>query len=455
MGAGMGSKRSWLGALVLSTTLSAACGGDKEAGAAPVGGNGATGGRTAGTNTREDPDSDGDSGAMFPNDKAGPVVTFRQPTTMAGKAPIVGGMVVVEVSLMDEPAGVDASKLYATIEETKGTTVRLEPVAAKDTFTFTFDAAQFEAQRDVTVQVHAEDTVGNVTLAPLLMELDTKAPWVSLEPPRLRLAGMVKTDVACSGDFDPLDGGDGLGGAPKDGEVIEQNARFRAFIWERAINIKGSTEAFYAGVNEATAQLLVQDVAGERSDPLLTDGPDKDEFCDAVDDTAAKAVSLRPVKTAGIVPPGEGTEGNDPPYSADCTALSAAKGVDTSKFVCDASDLKYVPTHDGIAGGAAVVFAINVTGSGVGCTGISWDSGTASGWTCVVARAWDRAAPDGQGNLGFSKPIRVCRKVAKADCEGANAGEILKPPRSMTCTDGCTMPPEVEAWGHPPILWKR
>ena len=64
------------------------------------------------------------------------------------------------------------------------------------------------------------------------------------------------------------------------------------------------------------------------------------------------------------------------------------------------------------------------------CVGVQWNPTIAGGWTCMVAVAEDRA-----GNLGISKPLRVCYA---ASCDPAQA-----PP----CTDGCTMPTPYTDWG--------
>ena len=70
----------------------------------------------------------------------------------------------------------------------------------------------------------------------------------------------------------------------------------------------------------------------------------------------------------------------------------------------------------------------------------------------MVARTWDQAGPNGKGNIAFSVPIRVCRKLKDTDCNGAAEGDILTPPKGLTCTDGCKLPPEVTRWGHSPIV---
>jgi len=440
-------KQTLLGVLVLGSALSAACGGDKSPGVVTPGNGGTNEGNGAGSTDEDgstkpgpmDAGSETGGDASFPDDKTAPTLTFKQPSAAAGKVPIVGGTVQVIVSIKDEEAGVDARSLFATIKKSKSDIVRLEPTSSKTMgeFVFTFEAADFEERADLNMTVEVKDRAGNETVAPLLMQLDTKSPWVSLTPPALRFYSIVKGAVECSGPFDPV------GASVEDGQVVEQEARFRAFVWDRAIARPGQEEFYHAGVNEGIVQLLVQDNA---KSPLLTDSDDKDKICDAVDDSGAEAVRLDPVKSTGTAPFGAGTEGQDP---ADGTCVTYTKAPTTPiKDLCDeTSDMSYVPTHD-MPGGAAVVFAVAPTASSAGCTGTTWDSQTNAGWNCVVVRAWDKASPDGRGNLGFSKPIRVCRKLKETDCDGAQPGTILTPPASLTCTDGCTLPEEVVKWGR-------
>lgn len=434
-------KRIWLGTLLLSAALGTACGGDSGPKPAPVGGNGGTKPGGGGSSDAEGGAPTEKDASDFPDDKTGPKVEFKQP--MSGKTAIVGGTVVVIASITDEPAGIATgpNKLFGSIENSDGKPVVIEAIADKDTFKFAFDATDFDDRADLTLTIHAEDSVGNVTLAPVLMQLDTQAPWVSLDPPDLRLATLDKGVVTCSGNYDPL------GASPKDGEVVLKEARIRAFLWDRAIQIPGATEVYYSGVNEKEVRLFFQ---GDAEKPLLTDGPDKDNICDTVSDDG-KAVALDPIKSAGTPPPGEGTESADPDPS-ECGALTPMKATDVPKTLCATSEMYFVPTHE-VPGGAPVVFGVSATGGS--CTGTAFDSNTKGGWTCVVAQGWDRADPDEKGNQGFSKPIRVCRKLLKTDCEGADAGEILTPPKSLTCTDGCTLPPEVKEWGRPEITTKN
>ncbi len=433
-------EQTWLKVLVLGSALSAACGADGGAPAANPGSGGNNQGNGAGPSGEggvTDPGSAGEGGA-FPDDKTGPTIVFKQPSTAGGKISIVGGTVQVIATIKDEGSGVATTTVSASIKKSATEVIRLEPTVKMDDFAFTFTASDYEDRADLNLTVQAKDQAGNETSAPLLMQLDTKAPWVSLDPPDLRFYSLVKNDNVCSGNFDPL------GAAVQDSQVVEKEARFRAFVWDRAIAIAGQEEFYYAGVNEGKVELLVQD---DPKLPLLTDGPDKDKICDTVNEEGAALVRLNPVKSAGTPPSGTGTDGIPPAFADVCASLTKPPTAVIKKLCNDTSDLQYVPTHD-VPGGASVVFAVAPTASLDGCTGTTWDSLTKPGWNCVVVRAWDKAAPNGMGNLGFSKPIRVCRKLTVSDCKG-------DPPATLTCTDGCTLPKTVTAWGHEPFVTKR
>lgn len=451
-------KQTWLGVLVLGSALSAGCGEDNKPGVVNPGNGGGNGAGSTDGEGGVPMDAGAETGgdaATFPDDKTGPVVVFTQPATAGGKAPIVGGTVTVVAKITDDPAGVKEDSVFGTIEKSEGGTLKIEPTATKDLYTFTFNASDFDDRTDLTLTVQAKDNQGNGTAEPLLMQLDTVPAYVSLEPPPVRFSSEVKAVLTCSGPIHSL------GAAPKDGDVILNETRYRAFVYERALSFPGATEVYFSGVNDKRVQLLVQDDATK---PLLTDGPDKDKFCDAVPaetDESVKLINLAPVKSAGTPPVGEGTEGEAPELTSECPGGVTLIKPNTPaiKPLCTGSELKYVPSHE-LSGGAPIVYGVGVTTTGLGCTGTSWDSKAKPGWNCVVVAAYDNA-----GNLGFSKPIRVCRRVAgqpDKDCkDGAPRsdenpdGIPLTPPKTLTCTDGCELPTEVLEWGDTGILQKN
>jgi hypothetical protein len=86
-----------------------------------------------------------------------------------------------------------------------------------------------------------------------------------------------------------------------------------------------------------------------------------------------------------------------------------------------------------------VIYGASVT-AGLECTGVEWEfTGKLDkdGWVCFVARALDNV-----GNVGVSRPLRVCVDDPSVEGTPPCASSSTTPP---TCTDGCTLPPR---WGN-------
>jgi hypothetical protein len=372
-------------------------------------------------------------------DGKGPVITIQSPLGVGGKAPIVGARVDVTLQVSDAESGVtkDPGKRYATIAYNSKENKYPIEAKANGVYTFTFFAAQFEDTANVTANIHIEDLAGNVGSASHTMRFDTVAPYLSLAPPPAR--GMHKLgndEVECSGPFDML------GASPVDGQIVAKETRIRAMIKERATEVAGATEFWFAGVDDTTTKLLVMEGNG---DPILIDKVGDDGVCD----TAAngREIALEPIKPGGTVPgTADGGDVSDPPYLAACTS---SKSIDSNaKTMCnETSELFYVPSQT--IDKWPLIYGTNVTSGGVGCTGTSLDIQAEGGWVCLVA-----VAADAVGNVSFSRPIRVCRELhGGADC-GANKqiGDILDPPSNITCTDGCQLPSSIADYDLDPYL---
>jgi hypothetical protein len=92
-----------------------------------------------------------------------------------------------------------------------------------------------------------------------------------------------------------------------------------------------------------------------------------------------------------------------------------------------------------------VIYSASPT-AGNECTGVSWEFGTkvsADGWVCFATRAVDNV-----GNVGVSRPLRICvddpDRAGTPPCANSSIG-------APTCTDGCTPQPR---WGNKAYLWK-
>jgi hypothetical protein len=360
-------------------------------------------------------------------------------TTPSVENPIVGGTVEMIMSVTDDLAGLAAGqdKLYAQILNDN---TRTYPLIAKGNgvYGFTFEALQYSSTSNIEAQINVIDKAGNATVKSFPMRLDTVPPWISLVPENVRVVS--SAPVMCSGSFDPL------GLSPTDGEVILQDARFRAMVWERGIKIPGNKAIPVAGVQSDSVKLYAQRNA---SIPLLINqSGDKTGLCDAINAEqvlqadAPYVKAFAPVVTGGNLKASSPTTGgandlsSDPPLPSGFICNPTA-GETAPLDKCTNSELSYVISESRLEDGVAptAIYAATPTANGLNCTGASFDIKGEGGWTCVAVEVRDRA-----GNHGISKPIRVCRKIKSSDCEEKAAGEILQPPASLTCTDGCTIP---------------
>jgi hypothetical protein len=355
-------------------------------------------------------------------DSEGPSVTFTSPARPNNAAPIVGGTVIMVMTITDALSGVadGSDKVYAKIDQriyplTKGT---------NNVYTFTFEAADFKNTANITAQIYAFDKAGNTRkeVPNFSMHLDTVPPWVSLDPLPVRECN--KMTGECSKRFDPL------GRTPSDGQIVPKEALFRALVWERGIRVEGQNTIWIAGVRDETVTFYAQP---NPNVPLIVD-TNGDKECDSVNnastlgDLAPFVQSLNAVAPSSGVPL-ESTTAEE--LMLDPRVIGAVPFMNTMPTPrCNLSEMTYVISHT-VSPSTPVVYAMNTAEV---CTGQSIDPGMKGGWTCIAASARDGAGS--QGNLGISKPLRVCRAVSSTDCVGENA----LPPATLTCTDGCTIP---------------
>lgn len=349
-------------------------------------------------------------------DSAPPTIEVMKPVD----GTIVGGRVTAELTITDDLSGVaDNEKLtFATIGDDSSTKVQrgLVRVGSTNKYTFDFEASEFPGLSNIPINITAVDNVGNRSSKAMSVKFDTVPPWVSLVSSRVRECRA--TDSSCSGAFKAL------GESPQDGDTILSDARFRVLVWERGIVVPGATQVWISKVQDGSVALYAQ---ADATKPLVVDN-DHDGICDSlnVDLEKTKAVrhNMTPIAVGGALPPSDPSELTmDPAAPSGFKAMTAA-----AQAKCN-SEMTYALSQSPPDRPTAI-YAKETTGNGT-CAGISFNLGTAPGWTCVVG-----AASDNSGNLGISMPIRVCRKTSDSvDCSGA-------PPPGLSCTDGCTMPVE-------------
>jgi hypothetical protein len=318
-----------------------------------------------------------------------------------------------------------------------------------------FQVGRYLGRSQLTINFIAEDLAGNETRIGKLVSLDSVPPWVSLDPPPVRevYASTSPANPSCSFPFDPV-GSESVNDEsvltpPGDGIV---QARYRAVVWERGTAIAGNTVVNVSGVKDESVQLFIQ---SDPSIPLIVDSDDDPQhLCDSVNSkpsglkapTVLDYEPILPVGTLDKVTPGANFSSD--PAITECTLEPCGAGTCKAQEAADPvpelctkeSDLKLVIKHVITTADVPVIYGLGpAEGNAPGCTGIAWESTITTGWTCVVAAATDKV-----GNVGISKPLRVCYGTP------AQCPESTKP----SCTDGCVMPEVFTAQGMPRVLFR-
>jgi hypothetical protein len=307
---------------------------------------------------------------------------------------------------------------------------------ANNVYTFEFDSRQAkDAKVQITVNVGATDKVGNVsTGASQLLYLDNYPPLIDLDPANIRTKNNPPGEVKCSNSFDPV-GFD----AKDDLELVPAAGIFRAIVEDQTNHADGVPIVHLANTDPMRVKLYV---GANNGMPLLID-KDMDGICDEVAEVeSTRAVALSPVQKAGV-----------PWYQVDDIVSPAVNsnicktenGSDPLSLCDGHSDMWQVIQEEDT--GTPLVYAVSPT-AGIECTGVAWEFGgklSADGWVCVATRAVDKV-----GNVGVSRPIRICMddpdRAGTPPC--ANSSEPEPPP---SCTDGCAPPPP---WVGGLWLWK-
>lgn len=365
-------------------------------------------------------------------DGAAPVILITSPVNKA----VIGGNVVLSFKATDTISGVDPATIVVSLNMIED---HYDPANdawgfANDTFTYKFDSRQVKNSKvQVTVNVGASDKVGNAAaVATELLYLDNFPPSVDLDPYDIRT---VKNDGTCSHTMDPVGPW-----ALNDLEQVQAAGILRSVVWDNTNEIPEIPVVHFSGVAPGSVRVYLR--AGS-ADPLLLD-TDNDGLCDDVSDVdSATALQLGPLAKAGGPWITTGDEAASPSMlSLGCANASApdlSPVADPPKHLCqnEASDLYQVIQHS-TATTEPVIYAHGAT-VGLECTGVSWEFSTflegQDGWVCFAARAVDKA-----GNVGISRPLRVCVDDPTVAGAPACATSSVDVP---SCTDGCV----------PPVRW--
>ena len=372
-------------------------------------------------------------------------------TSISSPAPnrIIGGPTQLVFSVTDTLSGVDPNTVVVNLGSAQSTPY---PYTANDSawtmapgangtvnFTFAFDSTKFDqTDSQISVSVIASDLAGNQsTSATILYYLDNVAPFVSLDPPNIRLETPTSnSNYYCSAPFDPLGPS-----VPDAGTIVNSFAFYRAFAWDWTNGKPSQSIFYYAGIDPSKVHLYVQ------PDPTKRVVYDKtgNGICNAIDDDVKQMPlepNLNPINETGTAnnnPPDYTTAPAEPNNGSACIK----QGGNPPPYLCtqQSSDMTVV-VHQVYAGQAlnnAAIYGIDVAPNSLTCTGSDWDITsivTTEGWICLAAEA-----TDGVGNTGISAPIALCfddeNTPTHPACATGEAGTIstMTPP---TCiTDGC------------------
>lgn len=370
-------------------------------------------------------------------DGQGPNITINRPADGA----IVGGEVVLEFMVDDENAGVDPDTVVAEINTSSNPYDPLGQWSIVDNlYTFRFDTRNIqESEVQININIDAKDWVGNPAPgASLVLYLDNRPPVVELDPPHVRESEVRWVDNVqvpfCSYIFDPVGPS-----AVNDLDVVPNMVLFRAVVWDLTNFVSGQKILFYSTVDPSTVDIFLQD---DVTKPLLID-TDGDGYCDELDYEDLPYQEMNPIIPEGLSYYGPAEFGDfnaePPPYASvpdigDCQYF----GTDSPpKPLCtdEVSDMTRVIAHTITGGQEPAIYAMNVEEDSLQCTGGQWELTPLieEGWACVAVRALDYV-----GNVGVSKPLRICFDDPTTD------NEPCADPPEATCTDGCTLDITIE-----------
>lgn len=379
-------------------------------------------------------------------DGVAPVLTITSPVAKA----VIGGQVMLRFTAADAVSGVDPTSVHVSLNDEDE---YYDPKSdawhfADGTFTYEFDSRQVKGSLvQVTVRIGATDKVGNTaTIVSQVLYLDNHPPLIDMDPAAMRT---YDADGKCSRSFDPLGPR-----ALNDLQNVQVAGTFRAIIWDDTNSAPGIPVVHLSCTNQASARLYVR--RATEADALLVD-TNMDGVCDDVSDVDNKdAVVLNPIPRAGApwsqpgdeaVPPSMASLGcTNPAPPAELPTLDPPDTLCTNQ----ASDMYQVIEHtltkdDGTK--EPVVYAQEVTANQE-CTGIGWEftglfKHEYDGWVCVAVRAVDNA-----GNVGVSRPLRLCVDDPGVSGSPDCLNSSVEPP---SCTNSCTPP---EGWNVRSLRWR-
>lgn len=365
----------------------------------------------------------------FVLDGAGPTVNIVSPIEGA----IIGGKVTLVVTATDDISAIDWNTLVISLNNELYPYDEAGPWSINaDSASFTFEGSEVEGSIvQITVNVLVSDFAGNQSPgASALYRRDDQPPRISMNPPNFRVRDAGANPDTCSIPFDPLGWR-----AAQDGDDVEDLAIYRALVWDETNSAPGGGALYPSNTDRESVHLFVR-----RPDAPLVINTDEDPECDDIAEEGTRFQQLTALAPGGLGVFEEGGESASPAITdlaEPCNAVAAP----VPGRLCEEehSDLTIVVAHP-INASEPMVYAVSPT-AGLECTGSGWELPGAGfmgyqGWVCMAVRGFDNV-----GNRGVSAPIAVCLDSSQVDglpdCYG---NDDDKP----SCTDGCTLPAEIE-----------
>jgi hypothetical protein len=365
-------------------------------------------------------------------DGDGPQIELVSPKDKA----VVGGKVRLSFKAIDPIAGVDPDTLIVSLNKVEHVFDEDDEQWSRNgtTYTFEFDSRNVEdSVVQISVNILAKDTVGNVSpAASALLYLDNYPPMIDMDPFNIRTTSDLRKPASerkCSISFDPV-GTDAI----NDLDQVELGALFRAVIIDQTNTHPEFPVAHYSGVAAGSVRVYLE--PDPENVALLIDR-DEDGVCDEVaqvdSDTSQELV---PIKEHGAVKTGK--DDATAPASAALGCVTSEAQSTPPNHLCSNDSAMWHAIDYSDNGDVPAIYARGVS-SGVECTGIPWELGNEAvkdGWVCVATRAVDVV-----GNVGISRPLRVCLDSKEAGTPPCANSSVDAP----SCTAGCTVP---ERWGN-------